>query len=355
MKIQRFVFPSAFFTSFVIFLALYLTFWTRIYRNSGEDAVVKIVKGDNLRTVAAKLESSQVIFNKYLFIIAGKLMGYQEEIIPGEYRFNNGLTSLSILKTITDGSVVRTYNITIPEGMNVRQTGRLLQRLYGLDSARFVRETYNDSLIGLLGVKAENLEGFLYPDTYQISYSANSNKEQEVVRVMAAEFRRKINPEMKDEMKKRNISLKELITMASIIEGETRYEPEKKTIAGVYYNRLKKRMKLEADPTVQFALPNGPKRQLLYSDLKYPSPYNTYLNRGLPPGPINSPGLGSIMAALYPEDNNYIYFVAKGDGSHRFAENYEQHKKNIAQYKKYLEDKKEQEEQKTQEEKKNHD
>jgi len=353
MRIQRLVFPSVFFTSFFIFLLLYLTFWTRIYRNTGEDAVVKIVKGDNLRSVAGKLEASQVIFNKYLFIIAGKLLGYQEEIIPGEYKFDNGLTNLSVLKTITDGNLLRTYTITIPEGMNVRQTGRLLQRLYGMDSARFVRETYNDSLINLLGVKADNLEGFLFPETYQISYSANGNREQEVVRVMADEFRKKITAEMTDEMSNRKMSLKDLITMASIIEGETRYEPEKKTIAGVYYNRIKKGMRLEADPTVQFALPNGPKRQLMYSDLKFPSPYNTYLNRGLPPGPINSPGLGSIMAALYPEDNKYIYFVAKGDGSHRYAENYEQHKKNIIEYKKYLEEKKKQDEEKKQEEEKN--
>ena len=339
-------YPAVFVMSFSIFLLLYLTLWTRTYRNTTEDAVVKIVKGDNLHSVATKLEQSQVIFNRYLFIIAGKILGYQEGIIPGEYKFDNGLTNLNILKTITDGNIVRTYTITIPEGMNVRQTGRLLQRLYGLDSARFVKETYNDSLISLLDVKAENLEGYLYPETYQISYSANANREQEIVRVMASEFRKKITPEMKEEMLKRKLSLKDVITMASIIEGETRYEPEKKTIAGVYYNRLKKGMRLEADPTVQFALPNGPKRQLLYSDLKFPSPYNTYLNRGLPPGPINCPAIGSIMAALYPEDNKYIYFVAKGDGSHRFAENYEQHKQNIAEYKEFL---KEQEEKKNQE------
>ena len=95
-------------------------------------------------------------------------------------------------------------------------------------------------------------------------------------------------------------------------------------------------MKLEADPTVQYALPDGPKRVLLYSDLKYPSPYNTYLNKGLPPGPINNPPVSSILAALEPEENNYLYFVAKGDGSHRYAETYDEHKKNIILYKQYL-------------------
>lgn len=348
IRLQRLAYPSVFISSFFIFLLLYLTFWTRVYRNTSDDAVIKIVKGDNLRTVASKLEAGQVIFNKYLFIIAGKIFGYQEGIIPGEYKFINGLSSLDILKDITDGNVVRAYTITIPEGLNIRQTGRLLQRLYGLDSARFVREASNDSLVGSLGVKAENLEGFLFPDTYQISFSANSNREQEIVRVMLAAFNKKITPEMKEEMKKRKTNLLDVIIMASIIEGETRFEPEKKTIAGVYYNRLKKGMKLEADPTVQYVLPGGPKRTLLYSDLKFPSPYNTYLHKGLPPGPINNPSLTSIMAALYPDENKYIYFVAKGDGSHRYAETYDEHKKNILEYKKYL---KEQEEKK----KENHD
>ncbi len=347
MRLRHIYHPSAFILSFMIFLLMYLTFWTKVYRNTNDDTVIKIVKGDNLRTVASKLEAGQVIFNKYLFIIAGKILGYQEGIIPGEYKFNNGLTNLNILKEITDGNLVRTYTVTIPEGLNIRQTGRLLQRLYGLDSSKFVREASNDSLISSLGIKADNLEGFLFPDTYQISASANSNREQEIVRVMVSAFIKKITPEMKEEMTKRKLTLRDVITMASIIEGETRYEPEKKTIAGVYYNRLKKGMKLEADPTVQYILPGGPKRTLLYSDLKYPSPYNTYLNKGLPPGPINNPSFTSIMAALYPEENKYIYFVAKGDGSHRYAETYDEHKKNIIEYKKFL---KEQEEKK-----KNHD
>ena len=162
------------------------------------------------------------------------------------------------------------------------------------------------------------------------------NREKEIVSVMSAEFRKKITPQIREEMSKRNISLKELIAMASIIEGETRYEPEKKTISGVYYNRIKKGMKLQADPTVQYILPGGPKNRLMYSDLKIESPYNTYLYKGLPPGPINNPGLSSIMAALYPEENKLLYFVAKGDGSHRFAESYEEHKKNIELYQKYL-------------------
>lgn len=321
---------------FGIAMLINLSLFERIYRQDPAEVTVKIKKGANLRNVGEELESKGIIYNKNIFIITGRLLGYQDEILPGEYTFPNGITNLDILKKITDVNSVRFYTVTIPEGMNIRQIGRLLQRQLGLDSAKFVRETYNDSLITLLGIEAENLEGYLFPDTYQISLSPSADNEFEIIKTMAGQFRKEITPQMLDDIKNKKLTLKEVITVASIIEGETRFEPEKKTIAGVYFNRLKKRMKLEADPTVQYVLPDGPKRRLVYSDLKYPSPYNTYLNRGLPPGPINNPGLSSIMAAINPEKNNYLYFVAKGDGSHRFAETYAEHKKNIAEYKKYM-------------------
>lgn len=321
---------------FGIAMLINLSLFERIYRQDPAEITIRIKRGANLRSVGEELEAKGVIYNNNIFILTGRLLGYQDEIIPGEYTFPNGLTNIDILKKITDVNSIRYYTLTIPEGMNIRQIGRLLQRQLGLDSAKFVNETYNDSLIALIGIDAENLEGYLFPDTYQISLSPSADNEFEIIKTMAAQFQKVITPEMSDEIKNKKLTLKEIITFASIIEGETRYEPEKKIIAGVYYNRLKKRMRLEADPTVQYVLPDGPKRRLVYSDLKFDSPYNTYLHRGLPPGPINNPGLSSIMAAINPEKNNYLYFVAKGDGSHRFAETYAEHKKNIAEYKKYI-------------------
>lgn len=334
----RFTYPSAFIFSFLLFFLLHYSFLSKNYTSYTEDAVVKITRGDNLRSAASKLEESQVIFNKYIFIGLGRILGYQDNLIPGEYKFSNGLSYLNILETITDPSFSRTITVTIPEGLTIRQIARLLRRQTGIDSARFVEESMNDSLIKLLGVEADNLEGYLFPDTYQLSLGG-ANREKEIVAVLASEFRKKITPEIKEEMKKRKLTLIQLISMASIIEGETRYDSEKRTISGVYYNRLKRNMKLEADPTVQYALPDGPKKRLFYSDLKYPSPYNTYLHRGLTPGPINNPGLSSILAALNPEEHKFLYFVAKGDGSHRFAENYNDHKKNIELYKQFLQEK----------------
>lgn len=335
MKI-RVIYPVLLLMFFLTALFVNLAFLNKTFRESNDEITLKIARGDNLRTVARELEKKGVIFDREIFVVTGRILGYQNKIIPGEYRFQNGLTNLDVLKEITDAERHRNMTITIPEGMSIRHIGRILSRLYNLDSANFVNETYNDSLIALLGIKADNLEGFLFPDTYEFSFNSKGNTGKEIVAAMSARFRKIFTTEIKEIMEKKNLKIKDLITMASIIEGETRYEPEKKTIAGVYYNRLKKRMRLEADPTVQYVLPDGPKKRLTYSDLKYVSPYNTYLNRGLPPGPINSPGLSSIMAALEPENNKYLYFVAKGDGSHRFAETYEQHKKNIDKYKKYL-------------------
>ncbi len=337
MKIKLayfFVLTGIFAAALVINLALF----QRIYRTDPSDMTIRIRRGDNLRSVAVELENKQVIFNKIIFILTGRILGYQNEIIPGSYSFENGITTIDVLKKITDVNSVRYYTITIPEGLNIRQIGRLLQRQAGLDSAKFVEEAYNDSLISLLDIDAENLEGFLFPDTYQFSISPAGGNEKEIIRIMFSQFRKKISAEMEEDMENEKLKLIDVITMASIIEGETRYEPEKKTIAGVYYNRLKWRMKLEADPTVQYVIPDGPKPRLMYSDLKFPSPYNTYLNRGLPPGPINNPGLSSITAAIYPEKHKYLYFVAKGDGSHRFAETYGEHKKNIKEYKKFLQE-----------------
>lgn len=339
---MRYSYPFLFSGVFLFFFLIHFTFLTKNYRNSADDVIIKIVKGENLKSVAEKLESSQVIFNKYAFITLGRLFSYQDNLIPGEYKFTNGLTYLNILNIITDPFVTRTVTVTIPEGLTIRQMGRLLQKQIGIDSARFVEETKNDSLLKVLGFgegdSVVNMEGFLFPDTYKLPLSGNMNREKEIVNILANEFRKKITPDIREKMKERNISLKDLITMASIIEGETRFEPEKKTIAGVYFNRIKKGMKLEADPTVNYGLPE-PKKRLLYSDLKYPSPYNTYLHKGLPPGPINNPGLSSIIAALEPEEHNYIFFVAKGDGSHRFAETYNEHKKNIELYQQYLKEK----------------
>ncbi len=322
-------------------LLVNLALFQRVFRTDPAEVTIRINKGDNLTEVAEELERNQIILNKSIFILVGKVLGYQYEVFPGSYTFQNGLTNIDVLEKITDINSFRYFLVTIPEGLNIRQIGRLLKKQIGLDSARFVKESQNDSLIAMLEIDAENLEGFLFPDTYRFSVSPSGGYEKEIISSMVSGFRKKITDTLMQSVEDQELDLLKVITLASIIEGETRYEPEKRTISGVYYNRLRKRMKLEADPTVQYVIPDGPKQRLKYSDLKFPSPYNTYLNRGLPPGPINNPGLGSIVAAVYPEDHRYLYFVAKGDGSHRFAETYNEHKQNIQEYRRFLQEQEE--------------
>lgn len=334
----RFSYPALLAISFILFLSLHQIFLHKTYFDGINDSVIKITKGDNLTTVAEMLQESRIIYSKYFFIIAGKLYGLEEKIIPGEYKLSNGLTSLNLLELITDKTKAVTYTLTVPEGMNIRQIGRLVSRHLNLDSAKFVRECSNDSLIKSLGVDAQNLEGFLFPDTYQIILAPGSNNEGEIVKMLVNQFTKRISGSLTEEIQQKKMKLKDVITMASIVDAETNFSPEMKTIAGVYYNRLKRGMRLEADPTVQYVLPGGTKRRLMYSDLKFPSPYNTYLHKGLPPGPINNPGIDAINSAVFPEQNKYFYFAAKGDGSHRFAETYEEHKKNAAEYRKYLDE-----------------
>ncbi|MDQ3193634.1 MAG: endolytic transglycosylase MltG, partial [Bacteroidota bacterium] len=192
----------------------------------------------------------------------------------------------------------------------------------------------NDSLINLLGLagKIKNLEGFLFPDTYDVSPGID---EKNLLELMFNQFRKKVldNENIQSDIEERQTTLLEALTLASIIEGETQLEKEKSVIAGVYLNRIKKGMRLEADPTVQYALPDGPKSRLLYEDLKIKSPYNTYLNKGLPPGPINNPDLSTIIAALNPDENKFLFFVATGEGGHKFTENYEDHLNAVKEYK----------------------
>jgi len=175
--------PGIFIVSFAAVFIVHSLFMTKNFRNTETDVIVKITRGENLRSVATKLEQGNVIFNKTLFLIAGRIFGFQNKIIPGQYTFSNGLSNLQILNLITDPGIVRTVTITVPEGMTIRQIGRLLQRQMGIDSAKFVAEAENDSLIKILGVRADNLEGFLFPNTYDVSFGSGNN-EREIVRTM---------------------------------------------------------------------------------------------------------------------------------------------------------------------------
>lgn len=314
----------------------YQIFYSKYYWEGNNEKKIIVEQGKNLDEIISLLRQNDVISNSFLFKAAVKLTGKQDQILSKSYLFKSGISNMQLIDMLTDKNLSQFIKFTIPEGYNIRQIGRLLEKKLSKSKDKFYKETENDSLINILGLKGKikNLEGFLYPDTYEIEPSISERK---IVFILFNEFRKKIinSNLIESETGKKDSSLLSVITLASIVQGETNIKEEMPVIAGVYKNRLVKDMKLEADPTIQYFIPDGPKR-LLFSDLKIDSPYNTYLNKGLPPGPINNPGIDAVKAALNPENHNYIFFVATGEGGHKFSENYQQHQTAVKEYKSNL-------------------
>ncbi|MDH7514959.1 MAG: endolytic transglycosylase MltG [Bacteroidota bacterium] len=296
---------------------------------------IPIPRGASLIDIGRILEDSGAIHSALVFTVAAKLSGKGGHLQSGTYRFPARATTAEILDALATGRWIVDVWVTIPEGSTIRNIAVILRKHLGLDSAAFVRATQNPALLRRWEIPASSMEGYLFPDTYQIRLGTPAD------RIIARMYTRLINsipPAFRERMVQQGVSLHETLTMASIIEGETRKPEERARVAGVYYNRLRKGIPLQADPTIQYIIPDGPRR-LLYRDLRLKSPYNTYRRRGLPPGPINSPGLAAIEAALYPERHDYLYFVADGSGGHRFSRTSAEHETAVRAYRRFLEGK----------------
>ena len=311
--------------------------YAKYYWEGPDEKKMFIKPGKNFDEIIAELKQTDVVRRPLIFKLLVKISGKEDKIISKRYLFKNGISNSELLTLLTDRNMTQTEKFTLFEGIRIKQIAKAVENKLQLSREKFIEETENDSLINILGLrgKINNLEGFLFPDTYYLPLDVDEKK---LVEMFFDEFRKRVlnNGEISKSLKKKNSGLLKTLTLASIIQGETRMTVEMPTISGVYHNRLKKRMKLEADPTIQYVLPDGPKVKLKYSDLKIDSPYNTYKYYGLPPGPINNPGLLAIMAALNPEENNFIFFVATGKGGHNFSETYGEHLKKIEEYKKQL-------------------
>ena len=309
---------GAFFAFLMIF---FLLAWPQNL-NSYEKKI-EIKSGFSLKTISKILSDKGIVSNSKLFILATKLLGKEREIPVGTFTIIDANTNFSIIKQLVNSSP-ETINVKLLEGWNIKQISSELSKRLGFDLNELMILSKNNSFLSNHNIKAKSIEGYLFPDTYKIFLGATPisvfnllvNKHNDFW-INSYELR----------AKELNLTKHEIITLASIIEGEAIFDSERARISGVYHNRLKLKMKLQADPTIQYIINDSPRR-LLNQDLKIDSPYNTYLHKGLPPGPINSPGKESLIAALYPEKNDYIYFVARGDGFHTFSVNKRQH--NIA-------------------------
>lgn len=322
-----------------ILILLFLSYKVNYQKSEWEgDKRFRISPGMAFNDIADLLEKEGVISNSYYFKVAAKMQGKDDRIISRTYILKTSYNNLELLNVLTDPSLSFTVKFTVIEGIRIKKIAKLSAAKFNFNEALFIKESLNDSLINLLGLKGkvDDLEGFLYPDTYNLPVDISP---KELVEVLFNEFYKKVIAPEKYELKDNPEKLLETITLASIVQGETQLESEMPTIAGVYLNRISKRMKLEADPTIQYALPDGPKQRLLKSDLKINSPYNTYLYYGLPPGPINNPGLKAIESVLNYEKHNYIFFVATGKGGHKFTATYKEHLEAVAEYRKNVKQK----------------
>jgi len=298
--------------------------------NQGSVEVLIPQGADSLR-IAKILSQHQLIKSPFLFILLSKIFNWEKELKAGKYELTSP-TLIEVLHQLRKGQI-KIYRVTIPEGLPKWEVAKILSSrgvvkedvfLTSVDNPQISKEDYNFLL------PEESLEGYLYPDTY---YFVSDENSQEVVKKFLVRFEEVVGPLYENWRGNHHLSLKEVITLASIVEKEALVGSEKPIIAAVFYNRLQKGLRLRACPTVKYALGNFRER-LTLDELKTPSSYNTYLHHGLPPGPICSPGKESIYAVLYPTEVDYLYFVAKGDGNHQFSGTYEEHLKAAYKYQK---------------------
>jgi len=302
-------------SALIIILGILLLFGAAFWPGSWVSWVQLDVRPGTAATVVArKLVDQGLLWTVYPMIFWTKILGADRKIKVGRYRFPKGRSAFWVVCDLISGHTQKIH-LVVPEGFTSMQIAERLQMRMVCPADKFEEI-----------VAAEKLEGFLFPATYDLDVGMEP---KELVELFTASFNRVWTPEMEARAKEWGWSKREAVIFASIIEREVRDRAELPMISAVYHNRLKKKMRLEADPTVQFALGNW-KSRLLYADInKTRSPYNTYLHGGLPPGPICNPGEDALKAALWPAESEALYFVAKEDGRHDFSKTFKEHSEKI--------------------------
>ncbi|NPV70724.1 MAG: endolytic transglycosylase MltG [Firmicutes bacterium] len=296
--------------------------------------VVEVPQGATAGKIAEILESSGVIRNAFVFRLLAEYRGLDGKIRAGEYELNAAMSPAEILEYLVKGPIL-TRPFTVREGLTVLQIAESLASQGVVNKEAFLKAARDRSVVADLAPPGVNLkeplEGYLSPETYRIR---KGTAETEVVALMVQRFRDVFNDDFRVRAKQIGMRLHDVVTLASIIEKEAVVDEERPLISGVFHNRLRIGMKLDADPTVRYATGkfSGP---VTLDDTKAQSPYNTYRQPGLPPGPIAAPGTASIRAALYPAETKYLYFVAKNDGTHHFSMTLREHINAINKYRPY--------------------
>ncbi len=288
---------------------------------------VTIRPGEGFGAITARLQEQGLIQTPFKFRLYARFSGYHTELKAGEYELSGQMSPRQILETLKGGRV-RLYRVTIPEGYQLSQIAEAIEVAGFGASQDFYRMATDPEVTQSAGIEASTLEGYLFPDTYHFPRGL---EQRSIIEAMLKRFQAVMTDEWRARASEIDLTLHEVVTLASIIEKETGDPAERPLISSVFHNRLGKGMRLETDPTVIYGIKdfNG---NLTRKDLRTPTPYNTYVIKGLPPGPIASPGEAALEAALYPAETDYLFFVSRRDRTHQFSTNWKDHNKAVREY-----------------------
>lgn len=314
-----------------------LWFFSRpIEEGNTKSVYFKIERGQSVTTISGNLKKENLIRNALFFKAMSRILRKDRSLKSGYYKLNKAMSAFVIINMLNDGNVVL-EKYTVAEGKNMYEVALILERASLLKAEEFLRVASDTTFLRKIGIEAKTAEGYLYPSTY---YIAKGNDAKAFVEMMFNHFKEVVAvSSLNKRAKEMGLTAHEIIIIASIIEKESVVESERPFVSSVIYNRLKKGMPLQMDPTVIYAktIRNGraiENPNITIADLRKPHAYNTYTVKRLPEGPICSPSLSSITAALYPAKSDYLYFVATGNGTHIFSDNYKTHKAYVEQYQK---------------------
>jgi UPF0755 protein len=300
-----------------------------LFTPNSQDPSFKIllVEPGSFTKTSELLYTEGLIKNPKRFSLLARVMRLTSEVKVGEYEVQMNMTPFQLLKVITSGKSVL-HAVHIPEGFNLDQIADELAEKDLVDREEFIKLARDPRMAHFLGVKETTLEGYLYPETYSFTHFTG---ERMILKTMVDKFFEVYNREIKFAAEKQSKSLHDIVTLASIIEKETGAPEERPMIASVFYNRLKLNMLLQTDPTVIYGK-KGDKKNITRKDLTDANPYNTYVHKGLPIGPISNPGKESLLAAIEPADSKYLYFVSQNNGTHTFSRTYTDHLKAVTKF-----------------------
>ena len=301
------------------FLIILSTAFLSVNNREIEAKTISISKGMSLNSVINLLHENNLIVNKNVLKAKILIRGLASKVPTGTFLIEGKVSDAILIDSIFNKGPIK-LKLTIPEGTSAKKIFESINLLLKKNH-RFDNLFTEKNILNKYNIIGSSLEGYLYPNTY---FFFNDTSPADIVDTLVSQFWIEFDQKLLNRANELGLSVHEVVTLASIIEGEAMLDSERSTISSVYHNRLKINMKLQADPTIQYII-EGPPKTLSTRDLRIKSPYNTYQNYGLPPGPINNPGIQSIKAALYPLETDYLFFVAQGDGSHKFTTNERDH------------------------------